>query len=117
MDSVPQGGNFDGLAGVVAGFLLLANLKEKKIRTSLPVKVLILRGEESAWYGKNCIGSKALFGLLSSEDLNSTHRTTGNKLSEAMDASGAKLDLIKRSKSLINIKTVSYTHLRAHETR
>ena len=29
MDSVPQGGNFDGLAGVVAGFLLLANLKEK----------------------------------------------------------------------------------------
>ena len=30
MDSVPQGGNFDGLAGVVAGFLLLTNLKEKK---------------------------------------------------------------------------------------
>ena len=30
MDSVPQGGNFDGLAGVVAGFLILANLKEKK---------------------------------------------------------------------------------------
>jgi hypothetical protein len=30
MDSVPQGGNFDGLAGVVAGFLLLVNLKEKK---------------------------------------------------------------------------------------
>ena len=79
MDSVPQGGNFDGLAGVVAGFLLLANLKEKLIRTSFPVKVLILRGEESAWYGKNCIGSKALFGLLSLEDLNSTHRTTGNK--------------------------------------
>ena len=106
MDSVPQGGNFDGLAGVVAGFLLLANLKEKKIRTSLPVKVLILRGEESAWYGKNCIGSKALFGLLSAEDLNSTHRTTGHKLSEAMDASGAKLDLIKKSKSLINSKKI-----------
>ena len=30
IDSVPQGGNFDGLAGVVAGFLLLVNLKEKK---------------------------------------------------------------------------------------
>ena len=30
MDSVPQGGNFDGLAGVVAGFLLLANLKKNK---------------------------------------------------------------------------------------
>ena len=97
LDSVPQGGNFDGLAGGVAGFLLLVNLKEKKIRTSFPIKVLILRGEESAWYGKNCIGSKALFGLLSLEDLNSTHRSSGDKLSKAMNASGAKLDLIKRS--------------------
>ncbi len=106
IDSVPQGGNFDGLAGVVAGFLLLVNLKEKKIKTSLPVKVLVLRGEESAWYGKNCIGSKALFGLLSLEDLNSTHRTTGEKLSKAMDASGAKLNLIKKSKPLINSQKI-----------
>ena len=106
MDSVPQGGNFDGLAGVVAGFLLLVNLKEKKIKTSLPVKVLVLRGEESAWYGKNCIGSKALFGLLSLEDLNSTHRTTGEKLSKAMDASGANLNLIKKSKPLINSQKI-----------
>ena len=65
IDSVPQGGNFDGLAGVIAGFLILVYLKEKKVKTSLPIKLLVLRGEESAWYGKNCIGSKALFGLIS----------------------------------------------------
>ena len=106
IDSVPQGGNFDGLAGVVAGFLLLVNLKGKRIRTSFPIKVLILRGEESAWYGKNCIGSKALFGLLTLEDLNSTHRSTGDKLSKAMNASGANLHLIKRSKPLINSKKI-----------
>ena len=96
MDSVPQGGNFDGLAGGIAGFLILVNLKEKKIKTSLPVKLLVLRGEESAWYGKNCIGSKALFGLISSEDLKSTHRSNGKKLSKAMAETGARLDLIRK---------------------
>ena len=43
IDSVPQGGNFDGLAGVIAGFLILVYLKEKKVKTSLPIKLLVLR--------------------------------------------------------------------------
>ena len=102
IDSVPQGGNFDGLAGVIAGFLILVYLKEKKVKTSLPIKLLVLRGEESAWYGKNCIGSKALFGLISQEDLNSTHRSNGKKLSKAMTESGVKLDQIRKCKTLIN---------------
>ena len=40
MDSVPQGGNFDGLAGVVAGFLLLANFKKKKNKNITPCKII-----------------------------------------------------------------------------
>ena len=64
MDSVPLGGNFDGLAGVLAGFLILSYLSKNKINLSLPLKVIALRGEESAWYGRNYVGSKALFGLL-----------------------------------------------------
>ena len=51
------------------------------------------------------VSDQGFIWFVISEDLNSTHRTTGNKLSEAMDASGAKLDLIK-SKSLINSKKI-----------
>ena len=58
MDSVPLGGNFDGLAGVLAGFLILSYISKNKINLSLPLKVVALRGEESAWYGRNYIGSK-----------------------------------------------------------
>ncbi|RYE01433.1 MAG: DUF4357 domain-containing protein, partial [Sphingobacteriales bacterium] len=54
-DSVPRGGNYDGLAGIVAGMLVLAALRGRHADAP-PVQVLALRGEESAWYGKAYIG-------------------------------------------------------------
>ena len=39
MDSVPMGGNFDGLAGVAAGFLILIYIKKNNINLSVPLKV------------------------------------------------------------------------------
>ena len=44
--------------------------KSRRSSLSVPLKVLELRGEESAWYGRNYIGSKSIFGLLTKEDLN-----------------------------------------------
>ena len=40
MDSVPMGGNFDGLAGVVAGFLILIYIKKNRYIISQYVKML-----------------------------------------------------------------------------
>ncbi len=54
LDSVPQGGNFDGAAGVVAGLIVAARMKGRG------VQVVALRGEESAWFGECYLGSKAL---------------------------------------------------------
>ena len=106
MDSVPLGGNFDGLAGVLAGFLILSYLSKNKINLSLPLKVIALRGEESAWYGRNYIGSKSIFGLLTKEDLNSTHRKTGEKLSKAMQSCGVDINKIRSSISLIDKENI-----------
>ena len=106
MDSVPLGGNFDGLAGVLAGFLILSYISKNKINLSLPLKVVALRGEESAWYGRNYIGSKSIFGLLTKEDLNATHRKTGEKLSKAMQNCGVDLNKIRSATSLINKESI-----------
>ena len=106
MDSVPLGGNFDGLAGVLAGFLILSYLSKNKINLSLPLKVIALRGEESAWYGRNYIGSKSIFGLLTKEDLKSTHRKTGEKLSKAMQSCGVDINKIQSSISLIDKENI-----------
>src|SRR5271156_5143834 len=69
LDSVPQGGNFDGAAGVVAGLAVLARFKRNKIVPRRTVKLFGLRGEESSRFGKAYMGSLALFGKLTGEDL------------------------------------------------
>jgi N-carbamoyl-L-amino-acid hydrolase len=61
LDSVPQGGNFDGAAGVIAGLLALLHARRgPPLRRTL--LLLVLRGEESAWFGRPYLGSSALFG-------------------------------------------------------
>lgn len=76
LDSVPNGGNYDGLAGVVAAVLIVAKAKERKI--DLPLVGLGLRGEESAWFGTPYLGSKALLGRLTQGDLDRRRRATGD---------------------------------------
>jgi len=102
IDSVPIGGNFDGLAGVIAGLIILAEIKIKKINLNSALKVVVLRGEESAWFGTNYIGSKAIFGLLTKSELNSKHRDKCLTLKDAMVSCGAELKIIESSKKIID---------------
>jgi len=96
LDSVPQGGNFDGAAGVVAGLAALIVAKSQGV-SKRSLEVYGLRGEESAWFGGPCyFGSRALFGLLGTNDLSSLHRDTGDTLAQQMQSCGADMELIKR---------------------
>jgi N-carbamoyl-L-amino-acid hydrolase len=74
LDSVPHGGNYDGLAGVVAALLLVAKARERNI--TLPIVGLGLRGEESAWFGTPYLGSKAILGMITQRDLDRRRRAT-----------------------------------------
>jgi beta-ureidopropionase / N-carbamoyl-L-amino-acid hydrolase len=102
LDSVPQGGNFDGAAGVIATFLALLAAKEcgPLHRT---IELYVLRGEESAWYGGPCyLGSRALFGLLSQDDLASKHRVSGESLADNMAKAGVDLAPITGARPLVD---------------
>ena len=102
MDSVPQGGNFDGLAGVVAGLLCLVSRQGTKPQAKLPLEVLAFRGEESAWFGKAYMGSGALFGKLSEADLRLQQRSTGETMAECMRKAGADVDAIRARQVLFD---------------
>ncbi|KTT33305.1 allantoate amidohydrolase [Pseudomonas oryzihabitans] len=102
LDSVPQGGNYDGLAGVVAGLLCLCRLDSENVATPHPVRVIGLRGEESAWYGKSYLGSRALFGELDEQALRLTNRFSQRTLAEALAAVGADVEAIRRQEWLID---------------
>lgn len=103
LDSVPRGGNYDGLAGVLAGLLCLIDIKRAGRRTSIPIKAIALRGEESAWFGVNYIGAKALLGALSGDDLQAAHRDTGAPLSQYMAAAGADMASIEAGEPLMDV--------------
>src|ERR1700758_1037993 len=48
LDSVPQGGNYDGAAGVVAGLSVLSALRRAQIVPDWDLSVMAIRAEESA---------------------------------------------------------------------
>jgi beta-ureidopropionase / N-carbamoyl-L-amino-acid hydrolase len=102
LDSVPQGGNFDGAAGVVAGLAALAGFKEDGFKPRRTLKLFGLRGEESARFGKAYVGSSALFGLLSAADLATQAADSNLTLGECMRAVGADVDRIERGEPLID---------------
>jgi len=88
IDSVPQGGNYDGLAGVAAGLLILIARRRAGHRSTTPLRTIAFRGEESAWFGKAYVGSGSLFGKLSDADLALKQRSSGETLAECMGAMG-----------------------------
>jgi len=102
LDSVPQGGNYDGTAGIVAGILSLARMQCEAFTPRQDIKVLAFRCEESAWFGKPYIGSSALLGQLAQLDLESYHRSGREKLIDAMARSGADVERIQNGELLID---------------
>ncbi|WFE74734.1 Zn-dependent hydrolase [Roseinatronobacter sp. S2] len=99
IDSVPEGGNFDGLAGVVAGLLVLIRAQGRGLR--IPVKCLALRGEESAWFGSCYLGSKALTGQMTATELAAPHKADGRPLADHMADLGIDTAAIAAGQSLI----------------
>ena len=102
LDSVPQGGNFDGAAGVIASLMGLIAAKEmgQPLRT---MELYVLRGEESAWYGGPCyFGSRALFGQLTDTDFTSPHRASGRTLADHMADCGVDLSPLKAQRPLLD---------------
>lgn len=102
VDSVPQGGNFDGLAGVIAGLICLINARQTGARFARPVQVFAMRGEESAWFGPCYIASKALMGVLDDEERAAVHRDEGQTLDHFMEKIGVDMARVRAHKPLID---------------
>ncbi|WP_241666887.1 Zn-dependent hydrolase [Muricoccus nepalensis] len=102
LDSVPQGGNFDGAAGVVAGLMALSRFRAEGFAPRRGIALYALRGEESAWFGRAYMGSAALFGRLSAEDLATPHVVTGRPLADCMREAGVDVGRVARGERLLD---------------
>ncbi|WP_165838739.1 hydantoinase/carbamoylase family amidase [Roseicella frigidaeris] len=88
LDSVVQGGNFDGAAGVVAGLAAIAGLRAAGVRPRRSIELLALRCEEAVWFGLGLIGSRCLLARLPPGALDLRHARSGATLAESIAACG-----------------------------
>ena len=65
LDSVPDGGAFDGPLGVVSGLLAIDRLRSDGFRPRRPIGVVNFVDEEGARFGVSCAGSRVITGVLS----------------------------------------------------
>ena len=90
LDSVPQGGNYDGAAGVVSGLTALKALRSLNHEPRQDLSVMGIRAEESCWFGVSYIGSRSALGALPEGALQTARRADdGVLLAEHMQRCGA----------------------------
>jgi len=95
IDSVPEGGNFDGDVGSTSAIEVAQTLAEHNLTTRHPLEVAIWQNEEGGLYG-----SRALSGQLVAPELKNVS-SSGKTIEQGITFLGgdpAKLDQVKRRK-------------------
>lgn len=88
LDSVPDGGAFDGPLGVVSALAAVAELRERGIVPRRPLGVVNFADEEGARFGVACGGSRIVTGVLDADRARSLRDAQGVTLAEAWRRAG-----------------------------
>jgi N-carbamoyl-L-amino-acid hydrolase len=94
LDSVPDGGGFDGGLGVVAALAAVDLLKDKNFRPERPVVLAAFTEEEGARFGVPCLGSRLLTGAVEAQAARQLTDDAGVTLAQAMTGAGLDPDRI-----------------------
>jgi beta-ureidopropionase / N-carbamoyl-L-amino-acid hydrolase len=88
LDSVPDGGAYDGPLGIVSAFAAISQLRGQGFRPARPIAVAAFAEEEGARFGVACLGSRLLAGLIDPAAARDLRDRDGVSLSEAMRVAG-----------------------------
>ncbi|WP_405592663.1 allantoate amidohydrolase [Streptomyces sp. NBC_01190] len=88
LDSVPDGGAYDGPLGVVSAFAALDELRDRGAVPRKPLAVVNFGDEEGARFGLACVGSRLTAGQLGPEDARELRDGDGVTLAAAMERAG-----------------------------
>jgi beta-ureidopropionase / N-carbamoyl-L-amino-acid hydrolase len=88
LDSVPDGGAFDGPLGVVSAFAAVDAVRARGLRPTRPIAVVAFSDEEGARFGVACAGSRLLTGALEADRVLALRDGDGTTMADAMRAAG-----------------------------
>ncbi|QBI18316.1 allantoate amidohydrolase [Egibacter rhizosphaerae] len=94
LDTVPDGGAFDGALGVVSGFSAVEALRADGFTPSRPLAVGAFADEEGARYDTPCFGSGLAAGTLAPDSVLERRDRDGIRLADALAAAGVDPDAI-----------------------
>lgn len=114
LDSVPQGGNYDGAAGVLAGLAAVAGMRRAAFTPARDVTVMAIRAEEAgAWFPTSYPGSRGALGTLAPGELAVRRADSGRTLAEHMREEGFDPGFIERGERAIGPDSVA-AYLEVH---
>ena len=88
LDSVPDGGAFDGPLGVAGALAAIDELRARGLTPERPLAVGVFVEEEGARFGVPCLGSRLLTGQIAPERAGSLVDASGTTWADAMEAAG-----------------------------
>jgi N-carbamoyl-L-amino-acid hydrolase len=103
-DTVPAGGRFDGILGLLAALEAAQSIREQKISLVHPLNVVDFLAEEPSDFGISCIGSRSWAGVLTASDL-ARSLPSNVTLASAIDSVGGSAERL--GKAIRNQDSVS----------
>jgi len=79
-DTVPNGGRFDGIAGVIAALEVARALDDAGIELEHDLEIVDFLAEEVSIFGVSCIGSRGMTGVRPGEWLERTAEAEGRRI-------------------------------------
>lgn len=111
LDSVIDGGAFDGPLGVVSALAAVDRLRAEGFVPSVPIGVGAFVEEEGSRFGMPCLGSRIATGVLPAEKALALQDRTGVTLSDALAQAGTDPDRVGPSSLLSRMGTFVELHV------
>jgi N-carbamoyl-L-amino-acid hydrolase len=96
LDSVPDGGAFDGPLGVVSALATVDALRDAGVAPDVPLGVVNFVDEEGARFGIACAGSRIITGALDADRARSLTDADGVSMAEAWRRAGRDPETLGR---------------------
>lgn len=116
LDSVPDGGAFDGPLGVVSSLAAVQALQHKGFSPARPVGIACFADEEGARFGIACAGSRLLTGQLAPDKARALVGRDGATMAEAMRSAGVEPEHIGRDDEML-ARIGTYVELHVEQGR
>lgn len=92
LDTVPNGGAYDGALGVLMALELIRTIREHDLRMAHDLEIVSFTGEEPNDFRVSTMGSRCFTGKLTPQDIRHVTDSSGRSLAGAMADEGGSLD-------------------------